>query len=172
MNCPECGASVSADDRFCGNCGTPIQATAPDAGADPADTPPPTDQDQTAVDPSAEVEPASEAELPPQPSAAPEDQEPPRETEGPLGLPDAETFVPDPSGLPAESPPLPPPPPTIKTGGMDKRLVIAIVVVVILLLCCCIAAIVVGLYVGTEDMASAGANQLMSEVVPGLLATT
>ena len=123
MNCPECGASVSADDRFCGNCGALLDAPSPDSGAGPADTLPPISEDQPGSDLSATVEPAGDAELPPNGSSPPassvadEDQEPVWKAEEPLELSDASTSVPGPSSLPVGPPP---PPPLVFDAKLSK----------------------------------------------------
>ncbi len=37
--CPQCGASLETDDRFCGACGTTVQSVAPDDNLDPTHPP-------------------------------------------------------------------------------------------------------------------------------------
>lgn len=61
MKCTQCGASVSADDKFCGSCGHPVKAA---AAANPAPPPKP---------PAAAKKPAAEANEPPRvaPASAP-----------------------------------------------------------------------------------------------------
>ena len=39
--CPSCGAPITADDRFCGECGTPLEATGAPAAVPPPPAPEP-----------------------------------------------------------------------------------------------------------------------------------
>ena len=180
MNCPECGAPVAAGERFCGNCGTPLQAATPDSGR-PGQGPPTDDvewtpgQDAAAAD-EAPVSPdsAGEETIYSEPAQLSEGPTPVGPTPvGPMPLPthsDApvvETFVPDPAGSPEEpaAPSPPPPPPVVAKGSSNRKLIIAIVVLVVLLLCCCIA-LVVGLYLSNLEE-----GNFVSMLVPNLMAT-
>jgi hypothetical protein len=163
MNCPECGTPVGADEKFCGNCGTPLQGAMAQADANLSpqdqldDTQLPVDQDTTSADaePSWESveqetiysEPAQE----PMPSLA---QEP---------------YVPDPAGAPEGyiSPtPLPigQAPPT-ERGNKNKTIIIAIVVLVVLLICCCVAVLAALLMFGAMEE-----SQSLYMVIPSLAA--
>jgi hypothetical protein len=170
MNCPECGAPVAAGERFCGNCGTPLQASPPDSGR-PDQGPPTGDVEWTPGQEAA----ADEAPVswdstgeetiysePTQLSVGPTPV-------GPMPLPVAETSVPDPAGSPQEPavPSPPPPPPVVTKSSSNKKLIIAIVVLVVLLLCCCIALVVGGLYLSTMEE-----GDFVSMFVTNLIATT
>jgi hypothetical protein len=170
MNCPECGAQVAAGERFCGNCGTPLQASAPDPGRPDVDLPdqgPPTDDVELASGQDA----AAADEAPVSWNAIGEEtiySEPTQLSEEPMPLPVEETFVPDPAGSPGEpaAPSPPPPPPVVTKGSSNKKLIIAIVVLVVLLLCCCIALVVGGLYLSNSEE-----GNFVSMLVPNLMAT-
>ena len=152
MNCPECGAPIGAEEKFCGNCGTPLQGTTPDAEFIE------TSQDHP-----------SDIELPPDQGTAPTEQEaPPTEEKSvwdsteqetiysesaqladePLPLPAQDAYVPDPAGTQDKSTRPAPLPmdyvPVPEKNNKNKTIIIAIVVLVVLLLCCC-AAVIAGL---------------------------
>jgi hypothetical protein len=143
MNCPECGTPVGADEKFCGNCGTPLQDSTADAESDPAgqdqlsDVQLPTDQDATAAEEEPTLDSTEQETI---------YSEPTQLAEGPMPLPAQDTYVPDPAGTadetiaPASAPADYTPAPA--KDNKNKTMIIAIVVLVALLLCCCVAVLV------------------------------
>ncbi len=104
MNCPQCGAAVTASDAFCGSCGNPVGFTDPPDGGggpplaytsapDPAPPPPPPGMPPPPPAPPPPAQTAYGAPLPPPPSAPP----PPY----PYGAP-----PPYPYGAPPVAPPI------------------------------------------------------------------
>jgi hypothetical protein len=144
MNCPECGAPVSADEKFCGNCGTPLQVSAPQVDAEPmgqkqpADIQLPTDQDTMPADVEPAWRPAEQETIYSEPTE-----------------PAQETYVPGPPTIGQA--------PAPEKGNKNKTIIIAIVVLVVLLLCCCIAVIAVLLLFGPME-----GGQSLQLIVPSL----
>ena len=110
MKCPQCGATITGNDKFCGNCGAPV----PEA-LEPV---------QDLVE---EVEPMTE-----EPNEFPEPVE--FDTEDASGEAPADTFAPPDFG---DVPPPPPAPPIVEKKKPSTGLIIGIVVGVLLLCCCC-----------------------------------
>jgi hypothetical protein len=155
MRCPECGSEVGPEERFCGNCGAPVEGDVPEPesagpeGAEPegVESAPPEEtmlvegpallEDEVNV--SEEGAPDEDRELVPSPPPAPsmEDVVPLPEEEGTVPPPEEELRPPAATYEPA--PPSPAPP----RGQSSKRIwIIVAVVVAVLILCCC--ALVVG----------------------------
>ena len=165
MKCPECGNEVGPEERFCGNCGAPIEReVAASEGAEP------TPSDQTMVPEAAGLL-EEEAELPaqeppskdhdfapalPPPPSAEEAAAPPEEETVPP--PEEEEVVPSPaeeSPPPAATSEPPPPPPTPTPRGQDsKKLWIIVAIVVVVLASCCCALVVGALLLAQIDSMS------------------
>jgi len=157
MKCPECGAEVGADERFCGSCGAPLPAesAAPvteekkvedtGEGVTVFDTPAVSTEAPQPL-PSIEADELSMAEEPIEPPAEPAAPSEPEEIPAPPPpLPPPPLYAPAAPEQRREGPPPPPPPsPSPAAAGQKKNqtgLIIAIVVLVVLLLCCCVAAV-------------------------------
>jgi hypothetical protein len=171
MNCPECGAPVGADEKFCGNCGTPIQDLA-DTEKTNQDQPNLEEQSQDTVEEVFEQDATQEEETPSQWESVGEEtiySEPTQLPEAPMPLPVEEPFVPDPAGLPEEfdTPAQQPPTPASEAtaSSKNKKLIIAIIVAIVLLLCCCIAAVA-----AIVLLAMVGESDTYSMLVPSLMA--
>jgi hypothetical protein len=119
MNCPECGAPVGADEKFCGNCGTPLPGATPDAevvesGLDPSgDIELPAEQETPAAEEAPDAEevpdlaPGSAWDAPDQETIY---SEPVQLADEPLPVPAQDTYMPDPAGIQDEGAvPAPPP---------------------------------------------------------------
>ena len=166
MNCPECGATVGADEKFCGNCGTPLQdstfpADTDQAGQDqPSDIQLPTDQDATPAEDDSVWDSAEQETI---------YSEPTQLAKEPMPLPDQDASVPDPAGTPDEyTSPAPSPADYVPAPAKDnknKTLIIAIVVLVALLLCCCVAVIAAILVFGAMEE-----GQSLYMIIPSLTA--
>jgi hypothetical protein len=152
MNCPECGAPVSADEKFCGNCGTPLQVSAPQVDAEPmgqnqpADIQLPTDQDVMPTDVEPAWRPAEQETIYSEPT------EPVQEPWSPSAQ---ETYVPGPPTIGQA--------PAPEKGNKNKTIIIAIVVLVVLLLCCCVAVIAALLMFGPMEV-----GRSLQLIVPSL----
>jgi hypothetical protein len=176
MNCPECGAPVGADEKFCGNCGSPLPSSPSDPGPPDTDQIPEeqssTDQDQSQEAIEQEAGPEQESQL----DWSPADAEtiysnPAQLSEEPASPaasePSAETWsASDSAGSFEQSTAPSSQPPAVQKSSTDRTLVIVIVVLVILLLCCCFAAIGLAIFIGTID----GLNS-MSAIISTLTAT-
>lgn len=147
MKCPECGSEVGPEERFCGNCGAPIESeiAAPE-GAEP------TLSDETMVAEATGLL-EEEVEVPA--------QEPPSEDHDivPAPLPpDEEEIVPplvEKSPPPAATSEPPPPLPTPTPRGQDsKKLWIIVAIVVVVLIFCCCALVIGGLLLAKVDSTS------------------
>lgn len=148
MKCPECGSEVGPEERFCGNCGAPIESeVAAPEGAEP------TLSDETMVAEATGVL-EEEVEVPAQgPPSEDHDIVP-----APPPPPDEEEVVPP---LAEESPPSaatsepPPPLPTPTPRGQDsKKLWIIVAIVVVVLIFCCCALVIGGLLLAQIDSTS------------------
>jgi hypothetical protein len=161
MKCPECGSEVAPGERFCGNCGAPIEweTATPEqeeltpSGEVPASEAP--DVLEAKVQAPAEEPAEEDHDLAPAPpplpdagqAAMPGDQEPvPPAEEETAVLPPEEEMVPPPPPAGAAPPPVSPMPPR---RGQDTRWVwiIVVIVIAILALCCCGLAVVTWLVI-------------------------
>jgi hypothetical protein len=142
MNCPECGATVGADEKFCGNCGTPVQGSIPQTGADAGVQP------QDSVESTTDHD-AAQADMQPAWDSTEQEtiySEPAQLAQDPMLLSAPNTHMPDPAGTPEESitpsslPPLDDA--SAAEKGSKNKIIIAVVVLIVLLLCCCVAVIV------------------------------
>jgi uncharacterized membrane protein YvbJ len=113
MKCPECGTEVAPDEKFCGNCGAPLEGSAPEAPS----------TDETAVTESTPGDETVVDQAPAIASAEPED------------LPD----LPAPE---IEMPP-PPPAQTAEKASNKTVWIIVAIVVVLLCCCCTIALVAI-----------------------------
>lgn len=171
MNCPECGAPVGADEKFCGNCGTPIQDL-PDTENPEQDQPSLEEQPQDDIEVASEQDTAPEEETPIDGESASEEtiySEPAQLPETTMPLPVEEPFVPDPAGLPEELgasiPQTPSPASEATASSKNKKLIIAIIVAVVLLLCCCVAVVA-----ALVLLVMVGESNTYSMLVPSLMA--
>ncbi len=130
MKCPECGAEVGPGEKFCGNCGAPIEGGTAEA----------VPGDETIL--------AGPSMMPPEPPPA----------EEPAYVPPPPPPPEEPAYIPPPPPPPPPPSPSpTSPGGLKSNKTIWIIVAIIvavLLLCCCCAIIVAVVISANPDMMS------------------
>lgn len=188
MKCPECGSEVGPEERFCGNCGAPIEREAAEPeGIEPApteetmlvETPPLLEEE---VEDPTEEPPGEKAEFAPAlpPAGAEEIVLPPEGEPAPPPVQEEE-MVPPPASeeeivpLPMEEP-LPPAagtgeevaPPAVQTPRREdnRRIwIIVAIVVIVLALCCCVLLIATVLFFVPLDSASV----ILGRVAPHLL---
>lgn len=166
MKCPECGSEVAPGERFCGNCGAPIdvetavpeqkeptpsgEAEAVDATIVEAPGPLDAEVDTAAEEPAEDEQhivssppllPSADEPVPPSEAqdvqlSPAEPEAPPREEERAAPPPEEEPIVP-----PPEEAMVPPPPPSSvpprQSQGTPWVWIIVAIVIVILALCCC-----------------------------------
>jgi hypothetical protein len=139
MKCPECGADLSGDDKFCNNCGAALPASSSASDPEPPASlpaePAPVDDAPDQAQELADHEMFESTDLPGETEPALEEVEPMPST--------PERVEPFLAADPAPGEELAPasaaPPVTKAKGKRNTGLIIAIVVLVILLLCCCCA---------------------------------
>ena len=128
MKCPECGAEAADDEKFCGNCGAPLDAPAFEEAQ------PPVEGETIMSDPLPNEEPFA-----PPPAEEEAFAPPPPPAEEPA------------FGPPAEEVDYAPPPVTAseEKGKSKTGLIIGIVVAVVILLCCC-CAVGIGIFLFSD----------------------
>lgn len=128
MKCPECGAEIGAEEKFCGNCGAPFEAAESSPVVEEPSAPL---GDETII---------TDSTLPP-----------PVESAEPPLPPPSEPVEPMPPPPPVDAVAPPPPPPAAATGeGKSKTgMIIAIAVVVLVVICCC-CVVGIGLFLNSD----------------------
>jgi hypothetical protein len=163
MKCPECGATVGDEEKFCGECGAPIEP-APEASAQEPEIE--SSEETVYAAPAVVVEstpvpgeiPASEPVIPAEP--------PPPVQEPDFAPPPPFTPPPQSAGSTSPPPPVIPAAPAAK-GKNNTVLIIVIVAVVLLLLCCCCVG---GIVIFLNTQAGQDFMNEISMVLPALSA--